>query len=57
MEEPSGVVQMEYSHQVLLVSTQQRTLLYCTQTQQLQQLGTKPRKRYIAVLFPDSCQL
>lgn len=45
LEETSGVVQMEYSHQILLISTQQRSLLYCTQTQEVQQLGTKPRKR------------
>lgn len=45
LEEPSGVVQMEYRHQVLLVSTQQRSLLYCTQTQEVLQLGTKSRKR------------
>lgn len=45
LEESSGVVQMEYSHQVLLVSTQQRSLLYCTQKQEVLQLGTKPRKR------------
>ncbi|XP_028994773.1 tectonin beta-propeller repeat-containing protein 2 isoform X2 [Betta splendens] len=59
MEEPSGVVQMEYSHQVLLVSTQQRTLLYCTQTHQLQQLGTKPRKssgRFGACFLPALCK-
>lgn len=45
LEETSGVVQMEYSHQLLLVSTQQRSLLYCTQKEEVQQLGTKPRKR------------
>lgn len=45
LEEPSGVVQIEYRHQMLLVSTQHRSLLYCTQTQEVLQLGTKPRKR------------
>lgn len=48
LEESSGVVQMEYRHQMLLVSTQHRSLLYCTQTQEVLQLGTKPRKRYAA---------
>lgn len=49
LEEPSGVVQMEYRHQVLMVSTQQRSVLYCTQKQEVLQLGTKPRKRYAAL--------
>ncbi|KAK2826857.1 hypothetical protein Q5P01_021071 [Channa striata] len=59
LEESSGVVQMEYSHQVLLVSTQQRSLLYCTQTQEVQQLGTKPRKssgRFGACFLPALCK-
>jgi len=45
LEEASAVVQMQYSHQVLLVSTRHRSLLYCTQNQEVQQLGTKPRRR------------
>ncbi|XP_042244324.1 tectonin beta-propeller repeat-containing protein 2 isoform X1 [Thunnus maccoyii] len=59
LEESSGVVQLEYSHQVLLVSTQQRSLLYCTQTQEVQQLGTKPRKssgRFGACFLPALCK-
>ncbi|CAF89620.1 unnamed protein product [Tetraodon nigroviridis] len=59
LEEPSGVVQMEYSHQVLLVSTQQRSLLYCTQKEEVQQLGTKPRKssgRFGACFLPGLCK-
>uniref|UniRef100_A0A8P4KHA5 HPS5-like beta-propeller domain-containing protein n=1 Tax=Dicentrarchus labrax TaxID=13489 RepID=A0A8P4KHA5_DICLA len=59
LEESSGVVQMEYSHQVLLVSTQQRSLLYCTQKQEVQQLGTKPRKssgRFGACFLPGLCK-
>ncbi|KAM9356290.1 tectonin beta-propeller repeat-containing protein 2 isoform 2-T4 [Pholidichthys leucotaenia] len=58
LEEPSGVVQMEYSHQVLLVSTQQRSLLYCTQTQEVLQLGTKPRKsgQFGACFLPALCK-
>uniref|UniRef100_A0A3Q3J4B5 Tectonin beta-propeller repeat containing 2 n=1 Tax=Monopterus albus TaxID=43700 RepID=A0A3Q3J4B5_MONAL len=59
LEESSGVVQMEYSHQVLLVSTQQRSLLYCTQKQEVQQLGTKPRKssgRFGACFLPALCK-
>ncbi|XP_054862089.1 tectonin beta-propeller repeat-containing protein 2 [Amphiprion ocellaris] len=59
LEESSGVVQMEYSHQVLLVSTQQRSLLYCTQTQEVLQLGTKPCKssgRFGACFLPALCK-
>ncbi|TKS86229.1 Tectonin beta-propeller repeat-containing protein 2 WD repeat-containing protein KIAA0329/KIAA0297 [Collichthys lucidus] len=59
LEESSGVVQVEYSHQVLLVSTQQRSLLYCTQKQEVQQLGTKPRKssgRFGACFLPGLCK-
>ncbi|XP_041668952.1 tectonin beta-propeller repeat-containing protein 2 [Cheilinus undulatus] len=59
LEESSGVVQMEYSHQVLLVSTQHRSLLYCTQTQEVLQLGTKPRKssgRFGACFLPGLCK-
>lgn len=59
LEEASGVVQMDYSHQVLLVSTQQRALLYCTQKQEVQQLGSKPRKssgRFGACFLPALCK-
>ncbi|XP_037098194.1 tectonin beta-propeller repeat-containing protein 2 isoform X1 [Syngnathus acus] len=59
LEEPGGVVQLDYSHQVLLVSTQQRSLLYCMHTQQIQQLGAKPRKssgRFGACFLPALCK-
>ncbi|KAM9842814.1 tectonin beta-propeller repeat-containing protein 2 [Aulostomus maculatus] len=59
LEEPTGVVQLEYSHQVLLVSTLQRSVLYCTQKQEVQQLGTKPRKssgRFGACFLPALCK-
>ncbi|XP_023208737.1 tectonin beta-propeller repeat-containing protein 2 isoform X2 [Xiphophorus maculatus] len=59
LEEPSGVVQMEYRHQVLMVSTQQRSVLYCTQKQEVLQLGTKPRKRtgrFGACFLPALCK-
>nr|XP_057946209.1 tectonin beta-propeller repeat-containing protein 2-like isoform X1 [Doryrhamphus excisus]XP_057946210.1 tectonin beta-propeller repeat-containing protein 2-like isoform X1 [Doryrhamphus excisus] len=59
LEELCGVVQLDYSHQVLLVSTQQRSLLYCTQKQEVQQLGTKPRKssgRFGACFLPALCK-
>ncbi|XP_012735157.2 tectonin beta-propeller repeat-containing protein 2 isoform X1 [Fundulus heteroclitus] len=59
LEESSAVVQMEYRHQVLLVSTQQRSVLYCTQKQEVLQLGTKPRKRtgrFGACFLPALCK-
>ncbi|KAF7651682.1 hypothetical protein LDENG_00107190, partial [Lucifuga dentata] len=59
LEESSGVVQLEYSQQVLLASTQQRSLLFCTQKQEVQQLGTKPRKssgRFGACFLPALCK-
>ncbi|KAK5887056.1 hypothetical protein CesoFtcFv8_018030 [Champsocephalus esox] len=59
LEESSGVVQVEYSHQVLLISTHHRSLLYCTQTQEVMQLGSKPRKssgRYGACFLPALCK-
>ncbi|KAM4625057.1 tectonin beta-propeller repeat-containing protein 2 [Polymixia lowei] len=59
LEEPCGIVQLEYSHKVLLVSTQQRSLLFSTQDQPLQQLGTKPRKssgRFGACFLPALCK-
>ncbi|XP_077394858.1 tectonin beta-propeller repeat-containing protein 2 isoform X4 [Festucalex cinctus] len=58
LEECAGVVQLDYSQQVLLVSTQQRSLLYCTHTQRVQQLGAKPRKsgRYGACFLPALCK-
>ncbi|XP_034721787.1 tectonin beta-propeller repeat-containing protein 2 [Etheostoma cragini] len=59
LEECSAVVQMEYRHQVLLISTLHRSLLYCTQTQDVLQLGTKPRKssgRFGACFLPALCK-
>uniref|UniRef100_A0A1A7X3G9 Tectonin beta-propeller repeat containing 2 n=1 Tax=Iconisemion striatum TaxID=60296 RepID=A0A1A7X3G9_9TELE len=59
LEESSGVVQMEYSRQVLLVSTQQRSLLYCTQRQEVLQLGTRTHRRsgkFGACFLPMICK-
>uniref|UniRef100_A0A1A8DT97 Tectonin beta-propeller repeat containing 2 n=1 Tax=Nothobranchius kadleci TaxID=1051664 RepID=A0A1A8DT97_NOTKA len=59
LEESSGVVQMEYSRLVLLVSTQQRSLLYCTQKQEVLQLGTKTHRRsgkFGACFLPAICK-
>ncbi|XP_029973409.1 tectonin beta-propeller repeat-containing protein 2 isoform X1 [Salarias fasciatus] len=59
LEESSAVVQMEYSHQVLLVSTLHRSVLLCTQTQEVLQLGSKPRKssgRFGACFLPALCK-
>ncbi|XP_077587757.1 tectonin beta-propeller repeat-containing protein 2 [Stigmatopora nigra] len=59
LEELGGIVQLDYSQRVLLVSTQQRSLLYCTNTQQVQQIGGKPRKssgRFGACFLPALCK-
>ncbi|XP_056446464.1 tectonin beta-propeller repeat-containing protein 2 [Gadus chalcogrammus] len=58
LEEASGIVQLEYSHTVLLVCSQQRALFFSTQQQVLQQMGTKPRKsgRFGACFLPALCK-
>ncbi|KAK3563104.1 hypothetical protein QTP86_016339 [Hemibagrus guttatus] len=59
LEEPSAIVQLEYSQKVLLVSTCQRSLVFNTQEQTLQQLGTKPRKsngKFGACFQPALCK-
>ncbi|KAL7861785.1 hypothetical protein SRHO_G00132260 [Serrasalmus rhombeus] len=59
LEEPSAIVQLEYSQKVLLISTCQRSLLFYTQEQCLQQLGTKPRKsngKFGACFQPGLCK-
>ena len=52
LEEPSAIVQLDYSQRVLLVSTYHRSLLFYTQDQTMQPLGTKPRKRYLTAYMP-----
>uniref|UniRef100_A0A4W4E0Q7 HPS5-like beta-propeller domain-containing protein n=1 Tax=Electrophorus electricus TaxID=8005 RepID=A0A4W4E0Q7_ELEEL len=59
LEEPSAIVQLEYSQKVLLISTCQHSLLFNTQEQSLVQLGTKPRKsngRFGACFQPALCK-
>ncbi|XP_028822585.1 tectonin beta-propeller repeat-containing protein 2 [Denticeps clupeoides] len=59
LEEPSAIVQLDYSQKVLLVSSCQRSLLFYTQEQSIQQLGTKPRKsngRFGACFQPALCK-
>ncbi|XP_028294683.1 tectonin beta-propeller repeat-containing protein 2 isoform X2 [Gouania willdenowi] len=58
MEESSAVVQLEYKHQVLLVSTQHKKLLYCTQTQEVLQLGDQSQHsgRFGACFLPALCK-
>ncbi|XP_061898444.1 tectonin beta-propeller repeat-containing protein 2 [Entelurus aequoreus] len=59
LQESSGVVQLDYSRQVLLVSTLHRSLLYCTQKQEVLQLGAKPRKssgRFGTCFMPALCK-
>lgn len=49
LEEPSSVVQLDYSQKVLLVSTAQRSLLFLTEEQSVRQVGAQPRKGASAV--------
>ncbi|XP_076155281.1 tectonin beta-propeller repeat-containing protein 2 isoform X1 [Alosa pseudoharengus] len=59
LEEPSAIVQLDYSQRVLLVSTYHRSLLFYTQDQTMQQLGTKPRKsngKFGACFQPALCK-
>uniref|UniRef100_A0A672LZC1 Tectonin beta-propeller repeat-containing protein 2-like n=1 Tax=Sinocyclocheilus grahami TaxID=75366 RepID=A0A672LZC1_SINGR len=58
-EEPSAIVQLEYSQKVLLVSSHQRSMLFYTQEQSHHQLGTKPRKnngKFGACFQPALCK-
>ncbi|XP_053522060.1 tectonin beta-propeller repeat-containing protein 2 isoform X2 [Artibeus jamaicensis] len=59
LEEPSSVVQLDYSQKVLLVSTLQRSLLFHTEEQSVQQVGAQPRKstgRFGACFIPGLCK-
>ncbi|KAK6478805.1 tectonin beta-propeller repeat-containing protein 2-like isoform X1 [Huso huso] len=59
LEEQAAVVQLDYSHKVLLVSTFQRCLLFYTEHNAVQQIGTKPRKssgRFGACFHPSLCK-
>nr|XP_043904060.1 tectonin beta-propeller repeat-containing protein 2 [Solea senegalensis]XP_043904061.1 tectonin beta-propeller repeat-containing protein 2 [Solea senegalensis] len=59
LDESTAVVQLDYSHQVLLVSTQHRSLFYCMQTHTVDQLGTRARKssgRFGASFLPALCK-
>ncbi|KAM8781803.1 tectonin beta-propeller repeat-containing protein 2 [Rhynchonycteris naso] len=59
LEEPSSIVQLDYSHKVLLVSTSQRSLLFYTEEQAVKQIGTQPRKstgKFGACFIPGLCK-
>uniref|UniRef100_A0A8C3SZR1 Tectonin beta-propeller repeat containing 2 n=1 Tax=Chelydra serpentina TaxID=8475 RepID=A0A8C3SZR1_CHESE len=59
LEEPSSVVQLDYSQKVLLVSTLQRTLLFYTEEKSVKQVGTQPRKntgKFGACFIPGLCK-
>lgn len=45
LEEPSSIVQLDYSQKVLLISTLQRSLLFYTEEKSVRQIGTQARKR------------
>ncbi|XP_054989460.1 tectonin beta-propeller repeat-containing protein 2 isoform X3 [Sorex araneus] len=59
LEEPSSIVQLDYSQKVLLVSTRQRSLLFYTEERAVQQVGTQPRKstgKFGACFIPGLCK-
>ncbi|XP_037359944.1 tectonin beta-propeller repeat-containing protein 2 isoform X2 [Talpa occidentalis] len=59
LEEPSSIVQLDYSQKVLLVSTLQRSLLFYTEERCVQQVGTQPRKstgKFGACFIPGLCK-
>lgn len=59
LEEPSSIVQLDYSQKVLLVSTLQRSLLFYTEEKSVQQIGTQPRKstgKFGACFIPGLCK-
>ncbi|XP_066485336.1 tectonin beta-propeller repeat-containing protein 2 [Tiliqua scincoides] len=59
LEEPSSVVQLDYSQKVLLVSTLQRSLLFYTEEKSVKQVGTQPRKntgKLGACFIPGLCK-
>ncbi|KAM5337362.1 tectonin beta-propeller repeat-containing protein 2 isoform 3-T3 [Glossophaga mutica] len=59
LEEPSSIVQLDYSQRVLLVSTLQRSLLFHTEEQSVQQVGAQPRKsagKFGACFIPGLCK-
>ncbi|XP_008062282.1 tectonin beta-propeller repeat-containing protein 2 [Carlito syrichta] len=59
LEEPSSIVQLDYSQKVLLVSTLQRSLLFYTEERSVKQIGTQPRKstgKFGACFIPGLCK-
>uniref|UniRef100_A0ACB8G580 Uncharacterized protein n=1 Tax=Sphaerodactylus townsendi TaxID=933632 RepID=A0ACB8G580_9SAUR len=59
LEEPSSIVQLDYSQKVLLVSTLQRSLLFYTEEKSVKQVGTQPRKstgKIGACFIPGLCK-
>lgn len=59
LEELSSIVQLDYSHKVLLVSTTQRCLLFYTEEKSVKQVGNRPRKsngKYGACFIPGLCK-
>ncbi|KAF5920093.1 hypothetical protein HPG69_009836, partial [Diceros bicornis minor] len=59
LEEPSSIVQLDYSQKVLLVSTLQRSLLFYTEENSVKQIGTQPRKstgKFGACFIPGLCK-
>ncbi|XP_007951307.1 tectonin beta-propeller repeat-containing protein 2 [Orycteropus afer afer] len=59
LEEPSSIVQLDYSQKVLLISTLQRSLLFYTEEKAVKQIGAQPRKtagKFGACFIPGLCK-
>uniref|UniRef100_A0A2K5EUP2 Tectonin beta-propeller repeat containing 2 n=1 Tax=Aotus nancymaae TaxID=37293 RepID=A0A2K5EUP2_AOTNA len=59
LEEPSSIVQLDYSQKVLLISTLQRSLLFYTEEKSVRQIGTQARKstgKFGACFIPGLCK-
>ncbi|XP_076979702.1 tectonin beta-propeller repeat-containing protein 2 isoform X3 [Tamandua tetradactyla] len=59
LEEPSSIVQLDYSQKVLLISTLQRSLLFYTEEKSVKQIGAQPRKtagKFGACFIPGLCK-
>lgn len=59
LEEPTSIVQLDYSQKVLLVSTLQRSLLFHTEEKSVRQIGTQARRstgKFGACFIPGLCK-
>ncbi|XP_043930469.1 tectonin beta-propeller repeat-containing protein 2 [Protopterus annectens] len=59
LEEPSPIVQLDYSQKILLASTNQCSMLYYCEEKMVKQVGSQPRKsngKFGACFIPGLCK-